>query len=100
MSQLVITELVLLHCNIVNNQYQRDVSVFLTFVPNESFGELLNISPTNHIIFQKDFFQSSYTLNYGLPFKLQCHYNHGHNILRLFDTLPNFLFTASETKRD
>ena len=23
---------------------------------------------------------------------------HGHNILRLFDTLPNFLFTISETK--
>ena len=27
-------------------------------------------------------------------------YNHGHNILRLFDTLPNFLFTTSEMKRD
>ena len=27
-------------------------------------------------------------------------YNHGHNILKLFDTLPNFLFTTSETKRD
>ena len=26
--------------------------------------------------------------------------NHAHNILRLFDTLPNFLFTTSETKRD
>ena len=25
--------------------------------------------------------------------------NHGHNILRLFDTLPNFLFTTSEAKR-
>ena len=25
--------------------------------------------------------------------------NHGRNILRLFDTLPNFLFTTSETKR-
>ena len=28
------------------------------------------------------------------------YYNHGHNILRHFDILPNFLFTASETKRD
>ena len=27
-------------------------------------------------------------------------YNHGHNILRIFGTLPNFLFTTSETKRD
>ena len=26
--------------------------------------------------------------------------NLGHNILRLFDVLPNFLFTASETNRD
>ena len=24
--------------------------------------------------------------------------NHGHNILRLFDTLPSFTFTASEAK--
>ena len=27
-------------------------------------------------------------------------YNDGHNILRLIDTIPNFLFTASEAKRD
>ena len=26
--------------------------------------------------------------------------NHFHNILILFDVLPNFLFTASETKRN
>ena len=25
-------------------------------------------------------------------------YNHGHNILRMFDVLPNFLFTTSEMK--
>ena len=25
--------------------------------------------------------------------------NHGHNILRLFDTSPNFLFTTSDMKR-
>ena len=27
-------------------------------------------------------------------------YNDGHNILRLFDTISNFLFTTSEAKRD
>ena len=27
-------------------------------------------------------------------------YNPGHNILRLFDVLSNFLFAAGETKRD
>ena len=28
------------------------------------------------------------------------YYNHGHNILIFFDTLPNFLYTTSKTKRD
>ena len=28
------------------------------------------------------------------------YYNDGHNILRIFDALPNFPFTTSETKRD
>ena len=28
------------------------------------------------------------------------HYNHGHNILRIFDVLPNFPFTTGETKPD
>ena len=27
-------------------------------------------------------------------------HNDGHNSLRLFDTIPNLLFTTSETKRD
>ena len=27
-------------------------------------------------------------------------YDHGHDILRFFVTLPHFLFTTSETKRD
>ena len=27
-------------------------------------------------------------------------YNHGNNIVGLFDVLPNFPFTTSETKRD
>ena len=46
---LEITELVLVHCNIVNNNYQQDSSVLYTFVPNKPFGSLLEISPTNHI---------------------------------------------------
>ena len=46
---LEITEVVLVHCNIVNNDYQQDARVLHTFVPNKSFGSLLEISPTNHI---------------------------------------------------
>ena len=46
---LEITEVVLVHCNIVNNDYQQDLRVLYTFVPNKSFGSILDISPANHI---------------------------------------------------
>ena len=46
---LEIAELVLVHCNLVNNDYQQDSGVLYTFVPNKPFGSLLEISPTNHI---------------------------------------------------
>ena len=36
--QLDITEVVLVHCNIVNNDYQYDSRVLYTFVPNKPFG--------------------------------------------------------------
>ena len=41
---LEIIEVVLVHCNIVNNEYQRDSRVFYTYVPKKSFGQLLDIS--------------------------------------------------------
>ena len=46
---LEITEVVLVHCNIVNNDYQQDSRVLYTFVSNKPFGSLLEISPANHI---------------------------------------------------
>ena len=46
---LEITEVILVHCNIMNNDYQQDSRVLYTFVPNKPFGSLLEISPTNHI---------------------------------------------------
>ena len=45
MPYLEITEVVLVYCNIVNNDYQQDSRVFYTSVPNKSFGQLLDISP-------------------------------------------------------
>ena len=41
---LEITEKVLMHCNIANNDYQQDSRVLYIFVPNKSFGQLLDIS--------------------------------------------------------
>ena len=52
------TEVVLVHCNIVNNDYQQDSRVLYTFVPNKPFGSLLEISPTNHIFLKT--FKSEY----------------------------------------
>ena len=46
---LEVVELVLVHCNLVNNDYQQDSRILYTFVPNKAFGCLLKISPTNHI---------------------------------------------------
>ena len=46
---LEIVELVLVHCNLVNNDYQQDSRILYTFVPNKPFGSLLEISPPNHI---------------------------------------------------
>ena len=43
------TEVLLVHCNIVNNDYQKDSRVLYTFVPNKPFGSLLEISPTYYI---------------------------------------------------
>ena len=49
---LQITEVVLVHCNIVNNNYQQDARVLYKFVPNKPFRSLLEISPKNHIFFK------------------------------------------------
>ena len=46
---LEIVELVLVHCNLVNNDYQQDSRISHAFAPNKPFGSLLKISPTNHI---------------------------------------------------
>ena len=51
---LEITEVVLIHCNVVNNSYQQNSRVLYKFVPNKSFGQLLDISPEN-FIFLKTF---------------------------------------------
>ena len=44
-----ITEVALVHCNIVSNDYQQDSRVLYTFVPNKPFGSLLKTSLKNQI---------------------------------------------------
>ena len=52
MPPLEITKVVLIHCNIVNNNYQQNSRVLYTIVPNKSFGQLLDISPKIFIFFK------------------------------------------------
>ena len=58
--RLEITEVVLVRCNIVTNDYQHDSRTLYTFASNKLFGQLLNISP-KHFTFLKAFnFEFSY----------------------------------------
>ena len=49
---LEIVELVLVHCNLANNDYQQDSRILYTFVPSKAFGSLLEILPPNHFFFE------------------------------------------------
>ena len=55
---LEVVELVLVHCNFVNNDYQQDSRILYTFVPKKTFGSLLEISPTNHDFLKSCFFKN------------------------------------------
>ena len=51
-------EVVLVHCNIVNNDYLQDSRILYTFVANKPFDSLLEIYPRNHIFLKT--FNSKY----------------------------------------
>ena len=45
-------EVVLVHCNLVNNSYQQHSRVLFTFVPNKQYGQLMSLSP-HSLVFLK-----------------------------------------------
>ena len=55
---LEITDVALVHCDIVNNDYQENSRVLYTFVSNKPFDNLLEICPTNHVFLK--IFNSEY----------------------------------------
>ena len=66
---LEVTEVVLVHCNIVSNDYQRDSRVLYTFVPNKPFGEFIrNFSKKSKLKIQ-----NFNILKYGLQIKIVNH---------------------------
>ena len=46
---LATAKLILIHSNLVNNNYQQNSRILYTFTPDKSFGSLLQIPPPNHI---------------------------------------------------
>ena len=44
-AKLESVEVVLVHCNLVKNNYQYSSKILFSFVLNKQFGQLINISP-------------------------------------------------------
>ena len=63
-----IIKIILVHCNIVNNNYQQNSRVIHTFLSEKSFGELLDISLKSFIFLKT--YQNFYILKYGLLIKI------------------------------
>ena len=42
-------EVVLVHCNSVNNAYQQHSKVLFTFAPTKQYGQLISISPRSFV---------------------------------------------------
>ena len=63
------TEVLLIHCNIVSNDYQHYSRVLYAFVLNKSFGQLLETSPKS-FIFGKALIESFHLLKHVLPDKI------------------------------
>ena len=63
-------EVVLVHCNLVKNDYQHTSKVLFSFVPNKQFGQLINISPNSEL---EQLIQNFLMLKFGLQIKLVKH---------------------------
>ena len=69
-------EVVLVHCNVVNNNYQQASKVLFPFVPNKKFGQLITFAPnslTMKLNLLKLLMQNFYLLKYGLQIKILGH---------------------------
>ena len=51
-SSLEMVEVVLLWCNLVDNQYQKESGVLYTVMPNKSYGYLVNVESNNLVVLE------------------------------------------------
>ena len=59
-----------------------------------------SLEPRSHLLSSLPQLLSTVTAEKSTNTSRSIFYNLGHNILRIFDGLPNFSFTTSETNRD
>ena len=69
-AKLESVEVVLAHCNLVNNNYQQASKILFTFVPNKQFGQLINIFPRSLRMLGTKKKQNFHLLKCGLLIKL------------------------------
>ena len=73
---LQIRKVVLVYCNTANNDHQQDSKILCTFIPNKSFGQLLDISPKCFMFlrgFSSEFseIQAWFTDQHSKPLKIE-----------------------------
>ena len=54
MPSLKVIEVILVQCNLGDNQYQQKLEVLYSFTPNKSYAYLLNVEPSN-LLFLKTY---------------------------------------------
>ena len=69
-------DLVLVHCNLVNNSYQQASKVLFTFVPNKKYGQLITVSPESLIMLKTvsaefSFIEIWFTDHDNRPFEIE-----------------------------
>ena len=64
--KLVTVEVVLVHCNLVNNSYQQASKVIVTFVLKKKFSQLITITPHSTM-------QNFHSLKYGSQIRIIDH---------------------------
>ena len=69
-------DLVLVHCNLVNNSYQEASKVLFTFVPNKKYGQLITVLPNSLIMLKTiniefSFIEISFTDQDNRPLEIE-----------------------------
>ena len=85
-------DLVLVHCNVVNNSYQQASKVLFTFAPNKKYGQLITISPETLIMLKTvnsefSFIEIWFTGQDNRPLEIEDSVN-----ISLIDGINNFMW--------